>query len=188
MKQHFQMSKLKSSQKLFAIQKSCMSLLVLTIFGGIYMSCMSCGEPAVPIQIQQPAQEIIQSKDTIIEDTTTIDLSESEPEERIQLGQARFFEDSVYVEGEGFKFQRHTPYGRVLILFDDDGKITKVETMTSLPFRQVDKNTIYLLKGATLTNVSRYFKVPIQKLWDCNPNIKNPDRIPALTYLKLNCQ
>lgn len=102
-------------------------------------------------------------------------------------GEASFYQDSVSVWGEGFAFGRKTDYNVVRILFDDDGKIIKVETMSDLPFKVIDKNTIYLNRGANLTMIARYFKTSKEKLLECNPRIKNPNHVEAFTRLKIRC-
>ena len=152
----------------------------LLLFGITFTSC----EPSLNVPVVKPTVAPPPVQDTVTEIANDITLSD---ENLIQIGEAYFYEDSLEVIGEGFHFQRKTPYGVVRILFDEDGKICKVETMTSMPFKQIDKNTIFLSKGANLTMISRHFGVPIQRLMDCNTNIKNPNKIPALTRLKLNC-
>jgi hypothetical protein len=147
---------------------------------------MSC-DPVAPT-VMPP---VVPSTPTEVKDTSSsIDIPDntSPTEDQVTTtGEAYFFKDSIEVLGEGFEFRKHVSYGRVLILFDDDGKIVKVETMESLPFKQIDKNTIYLLRGANLTMISRHFGIPIERLIHCNAEIRNPDHIPALTRLKLNC-
>ena len=102
------------------------------------------------------------------------------------IGMAEFFHDSVVVAGEGFSFTRATEYNVVRILFDDDGKIAKVETMASQPWKVLNKNTIYLLRGANLNTIARHFGVTKEKLRECN-KIKNENHIEAFTKLRLNC-
>ena len=170
----------------FGIRGFSMITLALLIFGLI---CMSCGQPAVPINLPPPAEkpiiDDINTNEDTTESTNVINLSE---EANIgQIGEAHFFNDSLVVLGEGFSFSKRVPYGRVLILFDEDYKIIKVETLQSLPFKYINKSTIYLLKGANLTMISRHTGIPIDQLMSCNPSIDNPNRIPALTRLKLNC-
>jgi hypothetical protein len=103
------------------------------------------------------------------------------------MGEAYFYRDSVVVAGEGFGFSRTTDYKVVRIIFDDDGKIVKVETISDLPFKIIDKNTIYLNRGANISMIARYFKTSKEKILDCNPRIKNPNHIEAFTRLKIRC-
>lgn len=151
------------------------------------MFCATGCEPSVvPNTVPRPLPPIennITLTDTSIVDTiNTVDIN---PQEVIQLGEAKFFTDSFTVNGEGYTLNKHTDYAVIRILFDDDGKIMKVETLSDLPWKVIDKNTIYLKRGANLTRVSRHFKIPIDDLLNANPTIKNPNHLPALTRLKL---
>ena len=148
---------------------------------------MSCA-PSPPVTVVQPTSEVTQPDTLDVTDTVEESYTEPTEQEVTVVGEAFFFKDSLAVTGDGFEFRKQVPYSRVLILFDEDGKISKVETLTGLPFKQVDKNTIYLLKGANLTLISRHFGIPIDRLTECNPKIKDRDHIPALTRLKLNCK
>lgn len=157
-----------------------MILLALILFGILCQSCEPTGTPTRVIA-NYPDTTSIQLVDT----TTTIELHVED--EAVQLGEAKFFTDSFTVDGEGFSLKKGTDYAVIRILFNDDGKIQKVETLSDLPFKVIDKNTIYLKRGANLTRVSRHFGIPIQKLLDCNPKISDPNHLEAMTRLKLNC-
>jgi len=140
----------------------------------------------------QTTQPITQEQDTAINLSNTPEEPAQEiyTEDRsvTQIGEALFFEDSISISGEGYSLQKHTDYAVVRILFDDDGKIVKVEHLSDLPWKKIDNSTIFLKRGANLTRISRHFSIPIAKLMDCNPQIKNPNKLQQLTKLKLNCQ
>lgn len=121
---------------------------------------------------------------TIVYEGKTEEVFDSDSIE--MTGSAVFYKDSVFVTGKGFIFSRNVDYNVVRVLFDDDGNIIKVETMANNPWKQIDKNTIYLLRGANLSSIARTFGVTKEKLLRCN-NIKNPNHIEAFTKVKLNC-
>lgn len=147
---------------------------------------MGC-QPPIPQQL--PSNNVTEAA-PITPDTNAIILEEppiQQTSDITQLAEARFFQDSIAVSGEGYSLDKRIAYKSVTIYFDDDSKVIRTEVNQDIPFKLIDKNTIYLYRGATLSRVSRYYQVPIQRLLDCNSQIKNPNKLPAMSRLKLNC-